>query len=320
VQSLPVAPPVSVPDVPVAPVPVPVPRLLPSQPLKPLPRPEARPVATLQPASKPADLPGINVRSLDLPPPPVDAVPLPPPQPITRTVPARPAARQTAPTPPPMPAPMTAPIAVPVQSPVLMQAPAPMATPAPVPMQSPAPMPTQTPMATPASQPYPSPSTILRTTSLPNQEDLFRFDNDLALNARILKELDKKKETFPPVPPMVPAGTPFVPKTATYPPVQVLYDSSYVIHRRLYFEEKNSERAGWDAGPAQSVFSSAYFFRDCLLWPSRLTSHMHERYDGSAGKCRPGDATPYYYYPHGVSWFGAAVGGAFYSGIGFVFW
>ncbi len=98
-----------------------------------------------------------------------------------------------------------------------------------------------------------------------------------------------------------------------YGPAQVALEPGYVVHRRLFFEEKNSERYGWDLGMAQPFISAAYFYKDALLWPAKLTS-SRERFDVSAGKCPPGSPVPYYLYPpeitiRGGLWEAAAVVG-----------
>lgn len=98
-----------------------------------------------------------------------------------------------------------------------------------------------------------------------------------------------------------------------YGPAQVALEPGYVVHRRLFFEEKNSERYGWDLGMAQPFVSVAYFYKDALLWPAKLTS-SRERFDTSAGKCPPGSPVPYYLYPpeitiRGGLWEAAAVVG-----------
>ena len=87
----------------------------------------------------------------------------------------------------------------------------------------------------------------------------------------------------------------------------------------MYFEEKNAERYGWDAGIAQPVISTLFFYRDTLLWPARLASNPHERYDTNLGKCLPGSPVPYSLYPLEIDAYGAIAGAGFYTGIGAIF-
>jgi hypothetical protein len=117
---------------------------------------------------------------------------------------------------------------------------------------------------------------------------------------------------FPTSAPALRPGESYVTKAVreNYPPARALLEPAYVVHRKLYFEEQNAERFGWDAGFAQPVISSMYFYKDVLLWPSKLASYPCERYDTNAGKCLPGYPVPYYIYPEEISLFGATVGAA----------
>jgi hypothetical protein len=86
-------------------------------------------------------------------------------------------------------------------------------------------------------------------------------------------------------------------QTRKFEPVVCLAEPSYVVYRRLYFEEKNAERYGWELGPMQPLVSSLYFFRDVAMLPHNLASYPCRRFDSSAGHCLPGDPVPYIFYP-----------------------
>ena len=102
--------------------------------------------------------------------------------------------------------------------------------------------------------------------------------------------------------PLVPPGTTYVAKTGSYPPVTAYAEPAFVVHRRLHFEEKNSERYGWDLGIFQPFVSTAAFYKDVLLWPNSLASGLEVGFwDTSAGKCLPGTPVPYYLYPPGLT-------------------
>lgn len=115
-----------------------------------------------------------------------------------------------------------------------------------------------------------------------------------------------------------PAFQPHVQVKAGYDPARALLEPGYVVHRRLYFEEKNSERYGWELGLAQPLVSAAVFAKDTLLWPSHLASNLFERYDTSAGKCRPGDPVAYYLYPPNITLGGGLIGAGVFIGTGFL--
>ena len=157
-------------------------------------------------------------------------------------------------------------------------------------------------------------------SGLPNRDDVFRLISDKELNARILKELNKPDEKFPPQAPLKSGNETYVSRVNTYAPIQVLLEPNYVVHRRLYFEEVNSERSGWDAGPVQSVISAGYFYKDVLFWPHNLASGFWKnRYDVSSGKCMPGSPTPYYLYPPGFTAGGTLTEAVVLTGTAFIF-
>jgi hypothetical protein len=173
----------------------------------------------------------------------------------------------------------------------------------------------------PLRQPTADPkTTTAKPTNAFSRDKVFRLESDAELLERIVKELRAEKLDYvtlaglPTLTPLAPPGTAYQSKTASYPPVKQLIEPNFLIHRRLYFEEKNSERYGWDLGIVQPVVSTLYFYKDTLLWPAKLASRPFERYDSSAGKCLPGSAVPYYLYPPEVSLFGAGVGGAVITG------
>ena len=115
-----------------------------------------------------------------------------------------------------------------------------------------------------------------------------------------------------------PTGVAYAPKTAGYSPTTALIEPGYLVHRRLFYEEKNSERYGWDLGFIQPLVSTAAFYKDAFLFPAHLASNLYERYDTSAGKCLPGSPVPYYLYPEEITPFGATVGALAIVGTAFV--
>jgi hypothetical protein len=140
---------------------------------------------------------------------------------------------------------------------------------------------------------------------------------DLARNKPKEEKVDPG--TFPPLTPPVPPGTPYVAKTESYPPRQAILEPGFIVHRRLHFEEKNSERYAWDLGFAQPFLSTAAFYKDVLLWPNSLvTGAVVGFWDTSAGKCLPGAPVPYYLYPPGLTITGTTAEAAVITGISFI--
>ncbi|MBX9585025.1 MAG: hypothetical protein K2X87_32365, partial [Gemmataceae bacterium] len=147
---------------------------------------------------------------------------------------------------------------------------------------------------------------------LPPRGVIFTMYDDATLRRLIVgvvaRELGKAPTEMTPFPPydpgdpLVPPGTKYVAKTGSYPPMTEYAEPGFVAHRRLHFEEKNSERYGWDLGIVQPFVSAAAFYKDCLLWPNSLASGLEVGFwDTSAGKCLPGTPVPYYLYPPGLT-------------------
>ena len=85
----------------------------------------------------------------------------------------------------------------------------------------------------------------------------------------------------------------------------VVVEPNFVDHGRLYFEELNSERYGWDLGVLSPLVSTLYFSKDVALWPYHYFTDPCRCDDASPGKCLPGDPVPYLLYPEGLSLTGA---------------
>lgn len=131
------------------------------------------------------------------------------------------------------------------------------------------------------------------TNKLPEYErELDRFKKGL-------REKEPTKPTKPLAVPLIerPQAALQSAVKAGYAPHRAVLEPGYVVHRRLLFEEKNSDRYGWELGYAQPVVSTLYFYKDVLLFPGHIASGLFERYDTSAGKCPPGSPVPYYLYP-----------------------
>ena len=74
-------------------------------------------------------------------------------------------------------------------------------------------------------------------------------------------------------------------------------EPGYVCHERLYFEEPNSERYGWEIGPLQPFVSTGYFVWDLAKLPYNIGTRPCQRFEANAGYCLPGDPVPYLIYP-----------------------
>lgn len=154
----------------------------------------------------------------------------------------------------------------------------------------------------------------------PLRENVFRLDSDSVLNERIQKDKVIRDVPVPSVTVLVPPGTEYTPKTSTYEPKKILIEPSYVVHRRLYFERMNAERAGWDLGAVQPIVSAAGFVHDVVFWPHNVASGFWKnRWETSAGKCPPGAPTPLYLYPRGYTVSGMLWQAPLVTGLVFIF-
>jgi len=145
------------------------------------------------------------------------------------------------------------------------------------------------------------------SVELPGPERIFRLDTEAALQERIRQEnRDKtppeRNVTFPDEIQLTRE-----PYAGRHWPRQYVYvEPNYLIYKRLYFEERNSERYGWDLGPISVVASPLYFFRDVALLPYRAGTDFCRWHETNAGYCLPGDPVPYYLYPIEFSATGSA--------------
>jgi hypothetical protein len=98
---------------------------------------------------------------------------------------------------------------------------------------------------------------------------------------------------------------PILSKTAyagrKWPPLREVVEPNYVCYGRLFFEEKNSERYGWEIGFMQPFISTAYFFADVVTLPYDWAKDPLRCYECNAGYCLPGSPVPYVLYPPGCS-------------------
>ncbi len=128
----------------------------------------------------------------------------------------------------------------------------------------------------------------------PGPEAIFRRESEGEWRERIRQEAmaERQRVTFPEE---VPVSTePF--KRRQFPPMVRGVEPNYVCHGRLFFEQKNFERAGWDLGVLNPVVSLGIYYYDLATLPYHFMTRPFEQTDCSAGKCLPGDPTPLYLY------------------------
>jgi hypothetical protein len=136
----------------------------------------------------------------------------------------------------------------------------------------------------------------------PGREKLFGSrDTEREVEQRMRQErkdaggVEQGPVAFPPAPALPWAEAKYQPRA--FEPMVALAEPSYVVYRRLYFEEKNAERYAWDMGPIQPLWSTLVFYKDVALWPLHCAAYPCRRFETNAGQCQPGDPVPYLWYP-----------------------
>ena len=182
-------------------------------------------------------------------------------------------------------------------------------------------------------QPIPIPKNRPEWTQLPPRDKIFLMYDDAQLESLIIRQLvaessataklDPAKLGFPDLSTvrnsLSPPGSVYHSKTVNYDPRQAVYEPGFIIHRRLYFNEPNAERYGWDLGFIQPVVSAAFFFKDFVLIPNSVGTNLVTGFwDTNAGKCLPGNSVPYLAYPPGLSITGSIFEAGVIVGLAFI--
>jgi hypothetical protein len=122
---------------------------------------------------------------------------------------------------------------------------------------------------------------------------------DESLQERIRQEHRGYNErvTFPPSPILTTEQF----QLRSWEPSKVEVAPNYVIYRRLYFQQLNFERYGWDLGMITPLLSASGFLFDFVSWPYHAFSDPCRCMDSNAGYCLPGDPVPLMLYPPEIS-------------------
>ncbi len=136
-------------------------------------------------------------------------------------------------------------------------------------------------------------------------ERLIRLQSEDALREQIRQE---NRETERPGKAIFPEEK--SPTEETYTPRQfapqvTLAEPNYVNYKRLYFQDLNTERYGWELGFAQPFASAALFFADLALVPYHFASRPCDCVETGSGYCQKDDPVPLLLYPPDLSSTGA---------------
>ena len=92
-------------------------------------------------------------------------------------------------------------------------------------------------------------------------------------------------------------------------------EPSFVVHRKLLFDQPNFDRYGWEIGAMQPGISSLRFVYDVAMMPYHNWIRPLDPWESSIGKCLPGDNTPLYFYREPFSVTGLVAQGAAVTGM-----
>lgn len=146
-----------------------------------------------------------------------------------------------------------------------------------------------------ASRPAP-PAAYVEPLEVPGPERLFRLESEHQLRERIRQEQRDRasRAVFPTDVPTAPDGVTY--QGRAWPRMISSIPASITSYQPLYFEDKNVERYGWDAGIFQPFLSAGKFYLDLALLPYNLGAQPPWSLEYNAGYALPGDPEPYRLY------------------------
>jgi hypothetical protein len=132
---------------------------------------------------------------------------------------------------------------------------------------------------------------------IPGPEVLFRLESEDALLQRMTQEARQRKKiiSFPDT--ALYLGEPLVAGPRPWQPLAEIVEPSYLPFRRLYFQEINAQRYGWDHGWIHPVVSAGIFYFQFLTLPWQLVAEPRRCYEYNSGWGLPGDPVPFAIYP-----------------------
>lgn len=139
---------------------------------------------------------------------------------------------------------------------------------------------------------------------------VFRLESEDMLMERMAQEAAQGRTPLgltyafvtPDYPPVSPSVA-YVPRP--WEPLPEIIEPAYLCYGRLYFEQINTERYGWDLGPLHPLISAGTFYVDLAMFPYNAATDPLRRYECNPGYALPGDPMPLLLYPPDLSLPGA---------------
>jgi hypothetical protein len=154
---------------------------------------------------------------------------------------------------------------------------------------------------TASAQETPSAPDTPRYSPAPDPQRVFRLESQAELIERMIRgsktgenPLNLKYDFLYPDYP-APSKESFA--LRQWAPLTEMIEPPYVCYHRLYFEQINAERYGWDLGIGHPLLSAGIFYLDVALLPYHVFTEPLRRYECNAGYCLPGDPVPLMLYP-----------------------
>ncbi len=142
----------------------------------------------------------------------------------------------------------------------------------------------------------------------PGPERIFgRLDTEKEFQERMKQEGLERSPADRVAFPMEPIVTTKSYARRQFAPITEFVEPNYLSFGRLYFEQKNFERFGWDLGILAPGICVGKFFWDTALLPYHLGTQPFRKFDSNAGQCLPGDPVPLVLYPPEISVTGAVL-------------
>ncbi len=153
----------------------------------------------------------------------------------------------------------------------------------------------------------------------PGPERLFKLESESALKERMRQEVRTVDPTNRVSFPKEVQLTKDVYMGRKFPLSREIVAPNYVCHKRLYFEQPNFERHGWDLGLLQPGLCIGKFYWDVFWFPYNAGTEPLRHYECSAGRCLPGDPAPLMLYPPNINATGLASQATAVTGAAFIF-
>jgi hypothetical protein len=155
---------------------------------------------------------------------------------------------------------------------------------------------------TPAQEALPKPGKMAdQYLTPPRPEQVFRLESESTLLDRMAREAQvgdnplglRYQFVLPNYPP---APSPGTLEERPWEPLPEIVEPAYLCYGRLYFEQINQERYGWDLGLLQPLISTGIFYFDLAMLPYNAATEPLRRYECNTGYALPGDPMPLLWY------------------------